>query len=164
MRPIWFAAGWIGVCLALIYLPDCGVGFIKDDYNWIDPWFGTPSPSDLGGHGTHTTGTMIGRGGIGVAQRAHMLELGRRWSWLDSARGAGRVARTGEPVVAYDVTEGAATIGVEKVDRQSAIAVTSDSSTKIIANAWSSAGSSGVVSDAAASETSPSVSISASTA
>jgi len=35
MRPIWFAAGWIGVCLALIYLPDCGVGFIKDDYGWI---------------------------------------------------------------------------------------------------------------------------------
>ena len=35
MRPVWFAACWIGVCLALIYLPDCGVGFIKDDYGWI---------------------------------------------------------------------------------------------------------------------------------
>jgi hypothetical protein len=35
MRPVWFAASWIGVCLALIYLPDCGVGFIKDDYGWI---------------------------------------------------------------------------------------------------------------------------------
>ena len=35
MRPVWFASCWIGVCLALIYLPDCGVGFIKDDYGWI---------------------------------------------------------------------------------------------------------------------------------
>jgi subtilisin family serine protease len=52
----------------------------QDDYNWIDPWFGTTSPTDVGGHGTHTTGTMVGRGGIGVAPGAQWIgcvNLGR---------------------------------------------------------------------------------------
>jgi len=41
-----------------------------DDYNWLDPWNGTPSPTDIGGHGTHTLGSALGRGGIGVAPGA----------------------------------------------------------------------------------------------
>jgi hypothetical protein len=41
-----------------------------DDYNWIDPWNNTTHPIDAGGHGTHTLGTAIGRGGIGVAPGA----------------------------------------------------------------------------------------------
>jgi subtilisin family serine protease len=41
-----------------------------DDYNWLDPWNGTTSPTDRGGHGTHTLGSAVGRGGIGVAPGA----------------------------------------------------------------------------------------------
>lgn len=41
-----------------------------DDYNWFDPWDGTTSPVDAGGHGTHTLGTILGAGGIGVAPEA----------------------------------------------------------------------------------------------
>ncbi|MCL4823089.1 MAG: hypothetical protein KJZ57_02615, partial [Anaerolineales bacterium] len=41
-----------------------------DDYNWFDPWDATASPNDEGGHGTHTLGTIVGRGGIGIAPDA----------------------------------------------------------------------------------------------
>ncbi|HKJ38927.1 MAG TPA: S8 family serine peptidase, partial [Anaerolineales bacterium] len=41
-----------------------------DDYNWFDPWNGTTSPYDEGGHGTHTLGTILGQNGIGVAPDA----------------------------------------------------------------------------------------------
>jgi subtilisin family serine protease len=41
-----------------------------DDYNWLDPWGNTPAPTDIGGHGTHTLGSILGRGGIGVAPGA----------------------------------------------------------------------------------------------
>jgi hypothetical protein len=41
-----------------------------DDYNWYDPWNGTTVPTDIGGHGTHTLGSVLGRGGIGVAPGA----------------------------------------------------------------------------------------------
>ncbi|MDE3088333.1 MAG: S8 family serine peptidase [Chloroflexota bacterium] len=41
-----------------------------DDYNWLDPWYATRAPTDIGGHGTHTLGTILGRGGIGVAPGA----------------------------------------------------------------------------------------------
>jgi hypothetical protein len=44
-----------------------------DDYNWFDPWDGTPSPNDEGGHGTHTLGTILGAGGIGVAPKAKWI-------------------------------------------------------------------------------------------
>lgn len=44
-----------------------------DDYNWFDPWDGTTSPNDEGGHGTHTLGTILGTGGIGVAPRAQWI-------------------------------------------------------------------------------------------
>lgn len=51
-----------------------------NNYNWFDPWFHTTAPTDLGGHGTHTTGTAVGRGGIGVAPGAEWIgcvNLGR---------------------------------------------------------------------------------------
>jgi len=44
-----------------------------NDYNWLDPWYGTHTPTDIGGHGTHTLGTILGRGGIGVAQGAEWI-------------------------------------------------------------------------------------------
>jgi subtilisin family serine protease len=40
-----------------------------DDYNWLDPWYDTPSPVDIGGHGTHTLGSALGRS-VGVAPGA----------------------------------------------------------------------------------------------
>ena len=45
----------------------------SDDYNWFDPWDGTTSPNDEGGHGTHTMGTILGTGGIGVAPKAEWI-------------------------------------------------------------------------------------------
>jgi hypothetical protein len=45
----------------------------SDDYNWFDPWDGTSSPNDEVGHGTHTMGTMVGSGGIGVAPEAQWI-------------------------------------------------------------------------------------------
>lgn len=42
----------------------------KNDYNWLDPWNNRPAPYDIGGHGTHTLGTILGQGGIGVAPGA----------------------------------------------------------------------------------------------
>ncbi|MDX1379032.1 MAG: S8 family serine peptidase, partial [Anaerolineales bacterium] len=41
-----------------------------NDYNWFDPWNGTTSPYDEGGHGTHTLGSILGQNGIGVAPGA----------------------------------------------------------------------------------------------
>jgi len=41
-----------------------------DDYNWFDPWGYSTSPTDEQGHGTHTLGTILGRGGIGIAPEA----------------------------------------------------------------------------------------------
>jgi subtilase family protein len=42
----------------------------QNDYNWIDPWNHTRAPTDIGGHGTHTLGSIVGRGNIGVAPNA----------------------------------------------------------------------------------------------
>ncbi len=42
----------------------------QHDYHWIDPWNHTRAPTDIGGHGTHTLGSILGRGGIGVAPDA----------------------------------------------------------------------------------------------
>ncbi len=44
-----------------------------DDYNWLDPWNHSPRPTDVGGHGTHTLGSAVGRGGIGVAPGAEWM-------------------------------------------------------------------------------------------
>jgi subtilisin family serine protease len=43
------------------------------DYTWFDPGVGSPIPADSGGHGTHTTGTIVGENGIGVAPGAKWI-------------------------------------------------------------------------------------------
>jgi subtilisin family serine protease len=42
------------------------------DYNWFDPWNHTLSPTDIGGHGTHTLGTIVGQK-TGVAPGASWI-------------------------------------------------------------------------------------------
>jgi hypothetical protein len=32
-----------------------------DAYNWLDPWSHSPHPTDIGGHGTHTLGIIVGK-------------------------------------------------------------------------------------------------------
>jgi hypothetical protein len=44
-----------------------------DDYNWYDPWTNSKSPKDQGGHGTHTLGIVLGKGGIGIAPDAQWI-------------------------------------------------------------------------------------------
>ncbi len=46
------------------------------NYHWYDPWDGRAVPWDDNGHGTHTTGTMVGRDGenrIGLAPGARWI-------------------------------------------------------------------------------------------
>ncbi len=38
--------------------------------SWYDPWNHSTTPVDNGGHGTHTTATAVGAGGVGVAPGA----------------------------------------------------------------------------------------------
>ncbi|MGW1295744.1 S8 family serine peptidase [Streptomyces sp. NPDC002533] len=55
------------------YRGNNGDGGFTHDYNWYDPTgqCGTDgTPCDNNGHGTHTMGTMAGRGGVGVAPNA----------------------------------------------------------------------------------------------
>lgn len=35
-------------------------GTTSNDYNWYDPWNATTQPTDIGGHGTHTIGSILG--------------------------------------------------------------------------------------------------------
>lgn len=42
----------------------------RSSYGWYDPQSKTSTPYDAAGHGTHTMGTMVGSGGIGVAPGA----------------------------------------------------------------------------------------------
>jgi subtilisin family serine protease len=44
-----------------------------DDYNWYDPWTNSKSPNDQEGHGTHTLGIVVGKGGIGIAPDAQWI-------------------------------------------------------------------------------------------
>jgi subtilisin family serine protease len=55
--------------------------------SWYDPWYGSTTPTDYQGHGTHTTATAVGTGGVGVAP-------GARWiGCVDLARNLGNPAR-----------------------------------------------------------------------
>nr|WP_310376783.1 S8 family serine peptidase [Catenuloplanes atrovinosus] len=48
-------------------------GFRGGDDSWLDPWNDTTAPTDHGGHGTHTIGSAVGDGGIGVAPDAQWV-------------------------------------------------------------------------------------------
>ncbi|MGC4799140.1 S8 family serine peptidase [Micromonospora saelicesensis] len=53
--------------------PALRAGFRGGDDSWYDPWDDTGSPTDQGGHGTHTVGSAVGRDGIGVAPDAQWV-------------------------------------------------------------------------------------------
>lgn len=53
--------------------PALRAGFRGGDDSWYDPWDDTRSPTDQGGHGTHTVGSAVGRDGIGVAPDAQWV-------------------------------------------------------------------------------------------
>ncbi|MFB7309610.1 S8 family serine peptidase [Streptomyces sp. NPDC056192] len=58
------------------YRGNLGDGTFSHDYNWYDPTgqCGTSGvPCDNNGHGTHTMGTMVGAGGVGVAPGAKWI-------------------------------------------------------------------------------------------
>ncbi|MBN2257331.1 MAG: S8 family serine peptidase, partial [Anaerolineaceae bacterium] len=57
-----------------------------DDYNWLDPWNGSQSPTDIGGHGTHTLATALGSH-VGVAPGAGWIGC------VNLARNLGNPAR-----------------------------------------------------------------------
>jgi subtilisin family serine protease len=44
----------------------------QNDYAWLDPWFGSREPVDIGGHGTHTLGSILGKT-VGVAPNAQWI-------------------------------------------------------------------------------------------
>ncbi len=58
-----------------------------DALSWLDTIGGRPAPYDDNGHGTHTTGTLVGADGVGVAP-------GARWIMAKAfdASGRGKVA------------------------------------------------------------------------
>ena len=43
-----------------------------NDYNWFDPWNHTADPTDIGGHGTHTLGSIVGQN-VGIAPAAEWI-------------------------------------------------------------------------------------------
>jgi len=77
--------------------------------NWFDTVNGTLYPTDDHGHGTHTLGTAVGRGGIGVAPGARWIGvkvLDRNGYGYDSWIHAGfqwLLAPAGDPALAPDV-------------------------------------------------------------
>jgi len=44
----------------------------QNDYAWYDPWNHSAAPVDIGGHGTHTLGTVLGKT-VGVAPDAQWI-------------------------------------------------------------------------------------------
>ncbi|MEV6691870.1 S8 family serine peptidase [Micromonospora sp. NPDC051196] len=70
--------------------PTLAENYRGGDDSWFDPWNGTRTPTDRSGHGTHTTGSAVGRGGIGVAPGADWVgcvnldrNLGNPAAYLD---------------------------------------------------------------------------------
>lgn len=69
------------------YRGNLGNGAFEHDYNWWYPPGGCDGPCDPDGHGTHTTGTMVGGDGpgpfandVGVAPGARWIAAGCGWS------------------------------------------------------------------------------------
>ncbi|MEU6022255.1 S8 family serine peptidase [Micromonospora sp. NPDC047134] len=70
--------------------PALAGNFRGGEDSWFDPWNGTRTPTDRNGHGTHTTGSAVGQGGIGVAPGADWVgcvnldrNLGNPAAYLD---------------------------------------------------------------------------------
>ncbi|WP_460806252.1 S8 family serine peptidase [Micromonospora zhanjiangensis] len=60
--------------------PALAGGFRGGDDSWYDPWNGSRTPTDRGGHGTHTLASAVGGRQVGVAPGAHWVgcvNLGR---------------------------------------------------------------------------------------
>jgi hypothetical protein len=53
--------------------PALAGGYRGGDDSWYDPWNASAGPADHGGHGTHTLGSAVGDGGIGVAPDAQWI-------------------------------------------------------------------------------------------
>jgi subtilisin family serine protease len=53
--------------------PALAAGFRGGDDSWYDPWNGTRTPTDHGGHGTHTLATAVGDHDVGVAPGAQWV-------------------------------------------------------------------------------------------
>lgn len=85
------------------------------DYTWFDPWQDALEPVDSGAHGTHTTGTAVGQGGIGVAPGARWIacrnlgrNLGNPGHYLDCMQFLfAPFALDGDPFTEGDPTRGA---------------------------------------------------------
>lgn len=61
------------------YRGNLGGGQFKHDYNWYEPRYSLTVPADQNGHGTHTIGTMVGKGG-GTTDKPHIgVAPGARW-------------------------------------------------------------------------------------
>jgi subtilisin family serine protease len=92
-------------------------GFRGGADSWLDPWYGSAAPRDYGMHGTHTLGSALGRGGIGVAPGASWFgcvnlarNLGNPARYLDCLQfmlapygPGGDPLRDGDPARAADV-------------------------------------------------------------
>ena len=71
-------AAWDHPALKEAYLgwDATGGGGVSHDYHWYDPWDGRAEPWDDNGHGTHTTGTVVGQDGenkVGLAPGARWI-------------------------------------------------------------------------------------------
>ncbi len=53
--------------------PALAPGYRGGSDSWFDPWNGTTSPVDNGGHGTHTLATAVGKKNVGVAPDAQWI-------------------------------------------------------------------------------------------
>ncbi len=101
---------WMHVALRSNYRGYSPKGFHQHEGNWIDvTGNGALRPVDGSGHGTHTMGTMVGQGGIGVAPGAQWIaarafnSAGYAYdSWVHAAF-EWVLAPAGDPALAPDV-------------------------------------------------------------